>query len=289
MSEHPSADSVAEYYAWKADEYDAKYSRGPVTHIHTGHFTKHWLQNPSRPHIRNADYLRRLMYEGQERTIELLFGKTRALSEDLHVLDCGAGHGGTSIWLAERVGCQVTSLVLSDVQRNRINARAQQTNLGDKIRGVVGDARESMPAGRFDVVFGIDSFCQIGSLASTFRLARASQPAGGQLLISDSFLTHAATPEDRTRFNEYWVSDISTVDGVLAALDSSGYRLDEFSNTTSLQNAFWELSIQYSEITKSSSNNQDARASQSSAFHRFLLDAYRSGRMQYIQLAATAV
>jgi tocopherol O-methyltransferase len=75
-----------------------------------------------------------------------------------NILDVGCGIGGSSLYLAEKFGAQVTGITLSPVQANRAQARAQAAGLQDKTDFRVANA--------LDMPFADDSFDLVWSLES---------------------------------------------------------------------------------------------------------------------------
>ncbi|MEU5669097.1 class I SAM-dependent methyltransferase [Micromonospora sp. NPDC047762] len=66
-------------------------------------------------------------------------------------LDLGCGQGGDSLWLAQR-GWQVTAVDIADAALQRVNERAAQERLSDRIRTERHDLSDSLPSGTWDLV-----------------------------------------------------------------------------------------------------------------------------------------
>ncbi|MGF1605419.1 MAG: SAM-dependent methyltransferase [Rhodothalassiaceae bacterium] len=119
-------------------------------------------------------------------TVEHMARTVGPLSSDSHVLDLGAGYGGAARYLAERFGCSVTCLNISETQNAHNRKLTEAAGLADKVT-VLHGTFESVPAddASFDVVWSQDAL-----LHSSWReralaeAARVLKP-GGQLIFTD--------------------------------------------------------------------------------------------------------
>jgi tocopherol O-methyltransferase len=75
-----------------------------------------------------------------------------------NILDVGCGIGGSSLYLAEKFGAQVTGITLSPVQANRARERARVAGLAAKADFQVANALEMPFADNsFDLVWSLES------------------------------------------------------------------------------------------------------------------------------------
>jgi len=286
-----SPDEVVSYYQWKATEFDAKYSMNHITHIHTGHYDPNehpqlfragWIS----PNL-GRERIQFLMYAGQDKTVTNLISSAICETMPRTILDCGAGHGGTALILAERYGAAVDALTISPEQATLIQSNATSLGLHAQVHPLVGDVLSmngfSHPA--YDLITGIDAFCQIGNPRELFSILRTTQNFGSILAISDYFAS-AKDGKLVERFNDYWRSDITRLADTISALESCGYRLVRLTDTTRQQLPFWELSIAYASTRPP--NLSDRRISQSKSFHQLLHDSFQDGGLSYYQLICAA-
>jgi len=103
-----------------------------------------------------------------------------------HVLDMGAGYGGAARYLANRFGCEVVALNLSEVENEKDRQMNREQGLDDKIRVVDGNFEEvHEPDDSFDVVWSQDSFLHSGNRNLIFEEAARVLKDGGEFVFTD--------------------------------------------------------------------------------------------------------
>lgn len=120
------------------------------------------------------------------RTVETLAAQLGALGPEAHVLDAGAGYGGAARFLAERFGCRVTCLNLSEAQNERNRELTRAAGLADRIEVRQGSF-EQLPFGdaEFDVVWSQDSFLHSAARGKVLEeIDRVLKP-GGTVIFTD--------------------------------------------------------------------------------------------------------
>ena len=78
----------------------------------------------------------------------------------MRVLDIGSGWGGLALWLAERLGADVTGLTLSDEQLKVARQRATDRQLDGRVRFFIRDFREE--TGTYDRIVSVGMFEHVG-------------------------------------------------------------------------------------------------------------------------------
>jgi tocopherol O-methyltransferase len=102
------------------------------------------------------------------------------------VLDAGSGYGGSTIWLAQNVGCSVVGINLVPFQTERACRSAAESGVDGRAQFVLADYSYAPFGDRsFDVVWGLESIVHAES-RETFvaEAARVLRP-GGRLLIAE--------------------------------------------------------------------------------------------------------
>jgi tocopherol O-methyltransferase len=105
-----------------------------------------------------------------------------------HVLDAGCGIGGSSIYLSEQIGCQVTGITLSEKQVQTATQKASERNLARPPLFLVRDYTNSgFPDGSFDLVWAIESVCHAEDKSLFVKEAYRLLKPGGRLIVADGF------------------------------------------------------------------------------------------------------
>lgn len=119
------------------------------------------------------------IFDASRRTVEEMARKIPDLNADTRVIDLGAGYGGSARYLADKYGCHVSCLNLSEVQNERNRKLNKEQGLEHLIE-VIDGSFEEVPYSdnSFDVVWSQDSV-----LHSTNRGKVLSEVA--RLLVQD--------------------------------------------------------------------------------------------------------
>lgn len=106
------------------------------------------------------------------------------------ILDAGCGIGGSSIFLAQQVGCKVSGISLSERQVLKAKELAAEKGVGDKVNfEVMNYCATNFPAESFDVVWGCESICYADDKEQFIKEAWRLLKRGGRLVVADGFVT----------------------------------------------------------------------------------------------------
>lgn len=143
------------------------------------------------------------IYDGPEdevskasaRTVKTMAERVEGLGVGSRVLDLGAGYGGAGRQLAQRFGCSVDCLNLSEVQNDRNRRLTAEAGLSDRVSVVHASFEEIPgPADAYDVVWSQDAFLHSGARRKVLsEIARVLAP-GGQLIFTDPMQTDDCPP-----------------------------------------------------------------------------------------------
>ncbi|MDZ7743774.1 MAG: class I SAM-dependent methyltransferase [Bacteroidota bacterium] len=151
------------------------------------------------------------------------------VSNESEVLDAGCGVGGSAIYLAEKYPCRVSGITLSPAQYRQGLEYIKDAGLEDKIDISVQDySYTNFRDERFDLVFGIESFCHAGEKQDVYKEAFRLLKPGGQLLIIDSIKTDKGKlPENRKTIewllHRWAISGLDDAEETTCKLGNTGF------------------------------------------------------------------
>lgn len=129
------------------------------------------------------------------RTVESMASQLPNLGPDCHVIDLGAGYGGSARALASQHGVRVTCLNLSETQNALNRARNDNSGLSDRISVVHGSFEEIPEADEiFDVAWSQDAILHSGNRARVMdEVCRVLKP-GGHFIFTDPMQSDDCPP-----------------------------------------------------------------------------------------------
>ena len=147
------------------------------------------------------------------------------------VLDAGCGIGGSSIFLAEKIGCNVTGISLSERQINKAKELAIEKKVEEKVDfRVMNYCATNFPNESFDIVWGCESICYADDKEQFIKEAYRLLKPGGRLVVADGFVTDFKN-NDRSTIRS-WLTGWQV--NYLETLD----RFEEFMSETGFKNIF---------------------------------------------------
>ncbi|HET9434247.1 MAG TPA: methyltransferase domain-containing protein, partial [Chitinophagaceae bacterium] len=106
------------------------------------------------------------------------------------VLDAGCGIGGSSIFLAKKLGCEVTGISLSEKQVIQAKELADKQKVQDITEfKVMNYCATSFLDKSFDIVWGCESICYAEDKEQFVKEAWRLLKPGGRLVVADGFVT----------------------------------------------------------------------------------------------------
>lgn len=131
------------------------------------------------------------------RSVERMADQMPELGADSRILDIGSGYGGASRYLADRFGCKVVALNLSEKENARNRLMCKAAGLDSKI-AVVDGSFEDIPLedGSVDAVWSQDAILHSGRRERVIEeVARVLKP-DGHFLFTDPMESGTCARED---------------------------------------------------------------------------------------------
>jgi cyclopropane fatty-acyl-phospholipid synthase-like methyltransferase len=124
--------------------------------------------------------------DASRRTVETMAALLTSVNETSRILDLGAGYGGSAHYLADRFGCRVTCLNLSETQNALNRTLTAEAGLTDRVRVVHGDFENiPEPDDSFDIVWSQDAILHSGNRPRVLDEVRRVLVSGGQFIFTD--------------------------------------------------------------------------------------------------------
>jgi cyclopropane fatty-acyl-phospholipid synthase-like methyltransferase len=192
------------------------------------HYRVFWdLDKSSSLHYGYWDASTKNFHEALLNINKILSQKIKINKDDI-VLDAGCGIGGSSVWLATNIGCNVTGISLSNKQVNTANDRAVKNGVENFATFYQKDFTDTdFENESFSVAWAIESVCHAQDksqfINETFRLLNK----GGRLVLADFFKKENLQGKDAEQIQLWadgWaVPDFSTVEQFEKQLKQAGF------------------------------------------------------------------
>jgi len=202
------------------------------------------------------------------------------------VLDVGCGHGGTAIYLAERFGCDVVGLTLSEKQKQIARANAVSARQEDRVRFLATDAENySYPPAAFDLVWTMESSEHFGDKQQYFRNLANTLRAEGKLLLA-AWTGSMETVRVRAVASAFLCPALWTADAYEAAIVNAGLRVTHREDLTARVVRTWEICRDRARLARAAHALLPRAAREFVDGIEIILEAYGSGDLTYTIFAA---
>jgi tocopherol O-methyltransferase len=223
----------------------------------------------------------------QRRLTEKLASLAEIQSGD-RVLDVGCGMGGSSIHLAKHLKCQTTGVTISRLQRRWATTSAWMGGVSNQTRFLCSDAEQvTFEPGEFDVVWSVECTEHLFDKPRFFQRAAQWLRPGGRMAICAWLAGEPdAAEHDRKVFEVcegFLCPSLGTRDDYIGWMQNAGLEKVCYHDWTDRVSQTWEICLARVRRTGMPWLARRIDRNMGCFLDRFetILDAYRSGAMQY--------
>ena len=139
------------------------------------------------------------------RTNEIIIEIAKIKKTD-KVLDAGCGIGGTSIFIARKIGCKVEGITICQNQVDKAKKLAKKLNVSSLVNFSNQDYMNTkFKSNSFDVIFALESACHSDKekfLREAYRLLKK----GGRLVVADFFNSKSNFSDKEKKLMNKWLN-----------------------------------------------------------------------------------
>ncbi|MEM7102104.1 MAG: methyltransferase domain-containing protein [Bacteroidota bacterium] len=174
----------------------------------------------------------RASLENTNREMAILAG----IKKKDRVLDAGCGVGGSSIFLASELGCEVVGITLSEKQVASAVKNAERSEVSNATFFKKDYCDTGFEDASFDCVWALESVGSASDKENFLKEAHRLLKPGGRMVIADYFKTFEApidqVPVMKNWLNAWAISDLETLSGFEELLAGNGFFVSKKLNRT---------------------------------------------------------
>lgn len=123
------------------------------------------------------------------------------------VLDAGCGVGGSAIYLAKTIGCNVVGITIVPSQAQSARQNARKHGLEERLTFEIRDfCNTELPDASFDVVWAIESVCHAHRKEAFLQEAYRLLTKTGRIIVADGFATKEHYTADEHILMQKWLN-----------------------------------------------------------------------------------
>ena len=169
--------------------------------------------------------------------INKILAQKAGITKQHKVLDAGCGIGGSSLWLAKNIGCNVTGISLSAKQVQTANNLAYAENLQSLAIFEQQDfTATKYEAESFDIIWAIESVCHASDKSKFINEAYRLLKKGGRLILADFFKQENLAEKDAALIKQWangWaIDDFATIKNFTEQLKNAGFHNTHIEDAT---------------------------------------------------------
>jgi ubiquinone/menaquinone biosynthesis C-methylase UbiE len=167
------------------------------------------------------------------------------IDKNSYVLDVGSGVGGPAIYIADKTGCKIAGVDVSDVGIEMAKKLAKNSNLEDKTEFHLGHAMKMpFPDNSFDIAMSLNVLNVFEDKVGLFReVLRVLKPSGVWAFLSGTFDMPDDPEISRKMARGYLIPQYyDSLENYRKKLIEAGFRIDEITEYVSdfrVQNKKW--------------------------------------------------
>lgn len=180
---------IRQYYVESFFDYKWIYRATTTKAIHFGYYDEEHTRHP----------------HAVENTNRVLADEAGITPSD-RVLDAGCGIGGSSIWLASEIGCDVVGIDITPENLERARQYVRRQELDDHVGIVEGDfTATGFDDAAFDIVWAIETVCHAENKDAFIEEAARLLDGDGRVAMLGFFRTDAEQSPEVRRWYEQWL------------------------------------------------------------------------------------
>jgi tocopherol O-methyltransferase len=202
------------------------------------------------------------------------------------VLDVGCGHGGTAIHLAQKWGCEVVGITLSEKQARIARQNSARAGRSGDPTFLVQDAEGfHYPPAEFDLVWTMEASEHFADKTWYFDNAARALRRGGRLLLA-AWTGSMQDAEVRAVAKAFLCPQLWTATQYGEAIEQAGMTIIEEQDVTATVVRTWEICRERARLARATVALLSRKAREFVEGIDVILDAYRSSKLRYTVLVA---
>ncbi len=204
-------------------------------------------------HVGLYEHPEESIFDASRRTVKRMASALSGYPAGSHILDLGAGYGGSARYLAREGAYHVTCLNLSSVQNKRNRRMNWEQGLLDHIDVVDGNFEElPFTEQSFDVAWTQDALLHSANRQRVFEEVDRVLKPGGTFILTDPMMREGA-PQDVLKpvFERIHLDSMGTVETYNGYAEQLGWKPAEIEERTS------DLVAHYSSVLRELESRQD--------------------------------